>query len=446
MPPRARSFVVVVLGDFGRSPRMQYHALSLVDVHESARVRVLCYRGSPPWRDVENHPRISISYLTSGDLGDVGKFAPNVLRLAVRVFAQAMHLFWLLLFGEKCDAVLAQNPPCAPTFTIIGIVCALRGMKFVIDWHNLAYTLFGMKYGVDGALTRACERYERRAGSYWAREHLCVTRALGEFLEKKWNVKGARVVYDRAPEYFRFAARERRGRDEYWRRKDIVQTTRESALGGDGRPRDVADAYFEDGPRHANDVRVVVSSTSFTQDEDFGILLEAAIEYDKRKRRSMPSSRPKTMPDLIIFVTGKGPQKREFEDKVSAMARSGALKHVAFRTCWFKMDEYPNVLAHADVGVCLHTSSSGLDLPMKIVDMFGASLPVLAVRYDVIHELVREGVNGELFRDAIELATLLEKCFDGKETRLSTLRRGAEASGAKTWKENWVATALPAFL
>ena len=157
--------------------------------------------------------------------------------------------------------------------------------------------------------------------------------------------------------------------------------------------------------------KIVISSTSWTPDEDFSILLNALIEY------SDWANRGEVRPRILALITGKGPKRATFEAQVRHHEQAGNLKSVNIKTTYLDdMSDYAKLLGIADLGISLHTSSSGVDLPMKVVDMFGAGLPVAGWgEFEAWPELVTEGQNGRSFRDSRGLQRILAELF-GKDS------------------------------
>ncbi|GET87803.1 glycosyltransferase, putative [Leishmania tarentolae] len=140
---------------------------------------------------------------------------------------------------------------------------------------------------------------------------------------------------------------------------------------------------------------MVVGSTSWTEDDDYSMLIQALQRLDHRLRHEVNyrsgsgDSSPSTSrgpADLWVLITGKGNARQRFEDAVRLAKLSS---HVVVSTYYAQSyQEYSVLLGAADVGLCLHFSSSGLDLPMKGVDMIGAGLPIMAMQYPSIGELI----------------------------------------------------------
>eukprot|EP00959_Pyramimonas_sp_CCMP1952_P177828 3716669-Pyramimonas_sp.AAC.1 len=139
---------VVVLGDFGRSPRMQYHAISLsqqalkrksrglvtgnaprpVGVQAGCEVDVVAYEGSRPTEAILADPKIHLHLIAAPRL--------NEGELVWAVFAVWQLIFVMIFKLPRAQYILLQNPPCIPTFTLCQIACFFRRTRLVIDWHN----------------------------------------------------------------------------------------------------------------------------------------------------------------------------------------------------------------------------------------------------------------------------------------------------------------------
>jgi beta-1,4-mannosyltransferase len=114
---------------------------------------------------------------------------------------------------------------------------------------------------------------------------------------------------------------------------------------------------------------------------------------------------PEATKKIRCFITGKGPEKERYLSLIESKQENW--KKISVTALWLEADDYPTLLSICDLGVCLHYSSSGLDLPMKVVDMFGAGIPVLAIYFSALPELVRDGKTGFVFNSREALAARL---------------------------------------
>lgn len=393
---------------------MQYHAASLAEAGHD--VDLVGLEGAPPQSAVATHPRVTCHRLRDRSFpgrakGGIKRFVAGSI---ARAAGQARRLFFMLMRLPKPDVILVQNPPAVPTLAVAWLVARLRGARLVIDWHNLAHTVAAVRLGESHRAVKALSRSERR----WARRadgHLAVSKALADWLSTKYGVT-ASVVYDRPGAAF----------------------TRTMPSAAVAMWTKVATEARLDTDR----VPLVVCPTSWTLDEDFDLLLEALERADRHLGRHAPPDL--RLPALVVILTGRGVLREAFE----ARAHRRAFTTIAVRTHWLDPADYPVLIGMADLGLCLHQSSSGLDLPMKVADFRGAGVPVAAFDYaPVLGEVLTNGREGVTFRDPGELANLLVTLATRAIAPASALGRSQAwlfENPAERWDTQWQAAALPA--
>ncbi|KAG1825487.1 glycosyl transferases group 1-domain-containing protein [Suillus subaureus] len=408
--PKLRSVAILVLGDVGRSPRMMYHAESFAKLEFDTYL--IGYRGSKPILSLTSLSNVRLSYLSEPPPPLVTRI-PFVLAAPIKILYQIATILYKLVFDipRPPEFIMVQNPPSIPTLSLVWLVGGIMGSKVIIDWHNLGYSILALKLGRTHLLVNIAKRFEIIFGSS-AYAHLFVTNAMRNHLEQEWGLIGHKaVLHDRPPSHFHkcvpLEVHElfiRLGRSLSPSLVDFLPISLASSSPS-------SPSLRKDRPA------LLVSSTSWTPDEDFGILLEALKLYESRAREvnladcensqsKHDSKERQVLPRIWMVITGKGPLKERYMAEVELLQKNW--QYVRCTSLWLEAEDYPLLLGSADLGISLHSSSSALDLPMKIVDMFGCGLPVCALDFACLPELVKDRINGLVFRNASQLAEHLE--------------------------------------
>lgn len=182
---RKRNACVIVLGDIGRSPRMQYHAQSLLE--DNYNVDIIGYMETRPLDALTvSQPKCKIHELPAVPITNL---TPK-LKLIFKAIWQTLSLLIALISIRRPNFLLVQNPPGIPTLIVCYLYCALTRTKLAIDWHNYTYTVLalGMAGGEQSRLIRITKRLERYFGAK-AHTHFCVTKAMKEDLQRNWRIR-----------------------------------------------------------------------------------------------------------------------------------------------------------------------------------------------------------------------------------------------------------------
>lgn len=96
---------------------------------------------------------------------------------------------------------------------------------------------------------------------------------------------------------------------------------------------------------------LLVTSTSWTADEDFSILVRALTAYERRAQEvnaaADAAGASKTvgrLPKIMVVVTGKGELREQYMSEIIRREEHGKWVYVTCRSTWLEAADYPLLL------------------------------------------------------------------------------------------------------
>ena len=359
---------VIVLGDVGRSPRMQYHACSLSNLDGIKEVILIGYDGEECMDILEESLVKCIRFKLSDPKIDHVPFIRTIYKAIELMFNLYSTLMSHAVDISSLDFIIIQNPPAAPAAIVAIIFSWFYSVKIIIDWHNLGFKMFEESLGSHHFLVKISKIVEFLIAQF-AHGHICVSKAMHSWLKLNFKINPV-VLYDKPSSIFNKDGTSFEIKQELFVKykltdNDIFPTPLPSDLSSSSEP---SSAHSPLSFKPSLSMRVIVSSTSWTPDEDFDMLLDAMLILNDRLKsihlkshiicnkaafRSSVDLAPTAStanqtqrgimnetvrflppPRTLLIITGKGPLRDDFMKRVHELEKSDRLMYVAIRSLW----------------------------------------------------------------------------------------------------------------
>ncbi|KAG9393585.1 Glycosyl transferase 4-like domain [Carpediemonas membranifera] len=444
--------IVLIVGDAGRAIRMQYHALSLAE--QKFKVSLVGLAGTPLIKELQpfiHNEMVKVLRYSIPFTKQVGK-TWYFLTIPFKLFFQALFLILtLFLIAGRPTHILVQTPPAVPALPIAWLAARRHRSRLVIDWHNFGYTMLGLRFGMSHPLVlvyAVIEKYfGRKADACFA-----VSRHMAERIRAKFGVSDSIVVYDKPGSVF-YRRDNALAHSLFHRLGLLVEENHTRLIYRSPTDKDISRPSLftlADASNTRVGPMLLMSSTTWTADEDNIALIDGLAKLDKK----LIEAGTKPGLKLVCVITGNGPMLHEGVARI----KEHRLKHVRIHTAWLTNEDYALLAGVSDVSINLHTSSSGVDLPITVQDMFGSGLPVISVDYPTIHEVLKPEYGIVMGKGPIAdevCSTMFELLKEGRGTgsRLYTMRQSIvkrfgdqhNKDRSDRWDRNWRMTAFSAF-
>lgn len=168
-----------------------------------------------------------------------------------------------------------------------------------------------------------------------------------------------------------------------------------------------------------HDTKKVVFSGAMYYHRGLDILLEAAPEIVRQ------------VPDVRFVFLGSGPENDKLKEIV---AQKNLQNHVSFEG-WVEREKIPSYLAEGTIGIgpLRSTTVTKNALPIKVLEYMAASLPVIAMENTLPDDVLVDGKNGFIVKDASELAQKISSLLQNDEERAKMGKNSLEMVKKFDW-------------